>query len=210
VEQAIGVIGEDVLLCACLLWQTPRRLPAQTLHQQATGLLDELARSERARQLPLRSVEDAIFAIAALIDEIAMGLADLRPYWSQVSLQATRFNTTSAGVEFFERLHTVRQGPRCVLATYAVVLGLGFQGCYGLPGADRYALAQLRRDLAVELGVDPDRDWKGGVLGRVREEQVANLELFKPPWFRANWFGRVLAALFLVAAITTLLMLWLG
>jgi type VI secretion system protein ImpK len=82
-----------------------------------------------------------MFAVAALIDEIAMGLPDLRPMWSQYSLQATRFSTNNAGVEVFERIRRVRQGPASVIATYSAILGIGFMGCYALPGADQYALA---------------------------------------------------------------------
>jgi type VI secretion system protein ImpK len=205
VEQSIGVFGQDVLLWACLLRQAAQRPPAQTVHQHASYLLDELRRSPEAQAMPVRSVEAGEFAIAALIDEIAMGLPELRPFWSQYLLQAQRFNTNSAGVEMFERLHDVRQGPPNVLATYAAVLGLGFQGCYGLPGADRYALAQLRRDLAVQLGVDPDRDWRGGVLRRVRVEEVENLDLFAVPWFKSVWLGRAIGIILVASALGTLL-----
>ena len=86
------------------------------------------------------------------------------------------------------------------IATFAVVLGMGFQGCYGLPGADRYALEQLRRDLATELGVDPDRDWAGGVLQSVRVQDVQNLEAFNPPWHKSLWFGRLMAIAVLLCA----------
>ena len=81
----------------------------------------------------MQSVDDGLFAICALIDELAMALPDLRPLWSQAMLQATRFNTTSAGVELFQRLSRVRQGPPSVIATYTTVLGLGFTGSYALP-----------------------------------------------------------------------------
>jgi len=205
VEQSIGVFGQDVLLWACLLRQAQQRPPAQTVHQHAGYLLDELRRSPEAQALPVRSVEAGEFAIAALIDEIAMGLPELRPFWSQYLLQAQRFNTNSAGVEMFERLHDVRRGPPTVVATYAAVLGLGFQGCYGLPGADRYVLAQLRRDLATQLGVDPDRDWSAGVLKRIRIEDVENLDLFAIPWFKSVWLGRGIGIALLVTALGTLL-----
>jgi type VI secretion system protein ImpK len=206
VEQSIGVFGQELLLWAALVRQTPTRPPAQTLHQQASHLLDELKRSQEAQQLPVQSVEDGMFAIAALIDEIAMTLPDVRPFWSQYLLQALRFSTNSAGVELYERLYRVRQGPKSVLATYAAVLGLGFQGCYGLPGADRYALAQLRRDLAVQLGVDQDRDWTGGVLKPINVNEVARLELFRVPWYKSVWFGRALVALFFLGALVPLVL----
>jgi type VI secretion system protein ImpK len=203
VEQSIGVFGQDVLLWVALLRQAQQRPQPQVIHQHANFLLDELSRSQEAKAIPIQDAEDGMFAIAALIDEIAMGLPDLRPMWSQYSLQATRFNTNSAGVEMFERLERVRKNSMNVLATYATVLGLGFQGCYGLPGADRYALGQLRRDLAIQLGVDPDRDWTGGAIRTIRKEEVENLDLFKVPWHKAVWFGRLLVSLLLVSAIVT-------
>ncbi|MEM1033075.1 MAG: DotU family type IV/VI secretion system protein [Myxococcota bacterium] len=200
-EQSIGVFGQEVLCWVCVLQQTPHRPPAETIYQHANHLLDEAARSEPARHLPMQSADDAQFALAALIDEVAMALPDLRPLWSRGMLQATRHNTNNAGVELFERLARVRQGPASVLATYAAVLGLGFQGCYGLPGADRYALAQLRRDLAVQLGVDPDRDWRGGVIRPVHKDQVDNLELFRVPWFKTVGFGRALGVFAIASAV---------
>ena len=208
-EQSIGVFGQNVLLWACLMRQVPTRPRPQILLGHANYLLDELKVSAEAQQLPVQSVDDGLSAIAALIDEIAFNLPDLRPFWSQTPLQATRFMTNNAGVEVFERLRRVRQGPKSVLSTYVVVLGLGFQGCYGLPGADRYALAQLRRDLALEIGVDPDRDWKGGVLTATREQEVEAFRRFREPWWRKVWFGRLLAALLCVGGLVTLgLMLW--
>jgi type VI secretion system protein ImpK len=206
VEQSIGVFGQDVLLWVALVRQTQQRPAAQTLHQHANYMLDELARSAQAQQLPVQSVEDGSFAIAALIDELAMSDPQLRPFWSQYQLQAQRFNTNSAGVELFERLPRVRQGPPSVIATYAAVLGMGFQGCYGLPGADRYALGQLRRDLAIQLGVDPDRDWSGGTIQRIRAGEVENLGLFEVPWYKSVWMGRSIGLVLLLSAATTLIL----
>lgn len=203
-EQSIGLFGQDVILWAALLRQAPERPRPEQLHQHANQLLDELGRSPHAQQLPVQSVEDGMFAIAALIDEIAMMAPDMRPFWSQYQLQAQRFSTNSAGVELFERLGRVRRGPPAVVATYATVLGLGFQGCYGLPGADRYALAQLRRDLAVQLGVDPDRDWKAGTIRRIRADDVQNLEGFAVPWHKSLWMGRSIGILLLLSALGTL------
>ncbi len=186
-----------------MLQQAPVRPQPQIVHQHANYMLDELKRSREAQQLPVQSAEDGMFAIAALIDEIAMGLPDLRPMWSQYSLQATRFSTNNAGVEVFERLQRVRQGPASVIATFATVLGVGFMGCYALPGADQYALAQLRRDLSVQLGVDPDRDWSGGSLRPTRKEDAEDLDRFAVPWWKSLWFGRTIAVLLFLSATAT-------
>jgi type VI secretion system protein ImpK len=144
-----------------------------------------------------------MFANAALLDEIAMGMADLRPLWANHPLQATRWMTNNAGSELFARLDRARQGPKTVFATYVTVLGLGFQGRFGLPGADRYALAQLRRELSIQIGCDTDKDWAGGVLKPSRSD-VASQVAPREPWWRSLWMGRALAALAVLSALTVL------
>jgi type VI secretion system protein ImpK len=203
VEQTIGVFGEEMLLWLCVLRQSPRRPPPEHVHRQANLLLDELKGSKAALELPVETVDDGMFAIAALLDEIAMGLPDLRPLWANHPLQATRWMTNNAGVELFQRLDRVRKGQKNVFATYVAVLGLGFQGRYGLPGADRYALAQLRRELHIQLGVDTDRDWTGGVLKPCRPDDADRVAT-KEPWWRSVWMGRVLAVLIVLSALTAL------
>jgi len=209
VEHSIGVFGEEVLLWACLLQQSPRRPPAEHVHRQANFLLDEMKASLVAQELPVVAVDDAMFAIAAFIDELAMSLPDLRPLWAVSPLQSTRWMTNNAGVEVFERLGRVRQGPKTVLATYVAVLGVGFMGRFGLPGADRYALAQLRRQLSLEIGVDPDRDWKGGVLKPTRADAGPSSLLPKEPWWKSLWMGRGLAFFTLLTTFWLLsLVIW--
>ena len=204
-NQAIGVFGEEVLLWACLLRQSPRRPPAEHVYRHASYLLDELKVSPAAQALPVQSVEDGMFAIVALLDEIAMSLPDLRPLWSQGMLQARRFATNNAGVEVFSRLERVRRGPRSVLATYVVVLGCGFLGQYGLPGMNPYELNQLRAQLARALGVDADRDAMVGSLRPYGHDAVPEEAIPKEPWYRSIWLGRGLAgALLLVGGV------WLG
>ena len=66
-EQSIGVFGQDLLLWACLLRQLPQRPQVEQLHQHANNMLEELKRSPEAHALPLQSVEDGSYAIAAFI-----------------------------------------------------------------------------------------------------------------------------------------------
>ncbi len=200
-EQSIGVFGQDVLLWASLLRQAVHRPPPEVILQHANWLLDELKRSRETLALPVQSAEDGMFAICALIDELAMSAPDLRPLWSQYMLQATRFQTNNAGLEVFQRLERVRQGPPSVIATYATVLGLGFLGSYALPGQDRYVVVQLRRELSRQLGVDPDRDWACGVLRTVRGDEVAALHAEQLPWYRSIWALRAAGAVLFLSAI---------
>ncbi|MGK4001599.1 DotU family type IV/VI secretion system protein [Sorangium sp. So ce1036] len=194
-ETSIGVFGEEMLLWLCMLRQSPRRPPADHVLRQANLLLEELKASRLSQELPVASVDDGMFAIAALADELAMSLPDLRPVWAQRPLQAARWMTNNAGVEFFERLERVRKGPPVVMATYACVLGLGFRGRYGLPGQSADELLRVRRELSLKLGVDPDRDWVGGVLRPVRVEGVAVQHLPKMPLWQSALVGRIVAAL---------------
>jgi type VI secretion system protein ImpK len=188
----------------CVLRQSPQRPPPEHVHRQANLLLDELKGSKAAMELPVDAVDDGMFAIAALIDEVAMTLPDLRPLWASQPLQASRWMTNKAGDEVFQRLDRVRaKGPKSVFATYVTVLGLGFQGRYALPGADRYGLAQLRRELHIQMGVDTDRDWTGGVLKATRPDAAAEVAA-KEPWYRSVWMGRALAVLALCSALGAL------
>jgi type VI secretion system protein ImpK len=207
VENIIGVLGEDMLLWICMLKQSPTRPPAEHVHRQANFMLDEIKASKVAQELPVVSVDDAMFAIAAVLDETAMSLPDLRPLWSVRPLQSTRWMTNNAGVELFERLNRVRQGPKAVFATYVVVLGIGFMGRFGLPGVDRYLLVQLRRQLSLEMGIDPDRDWTGGVIKQVRADAGPSALLPREPWWRSVWVGRSIALFLLLGALITLTLL---
>ncbi|MGK3969175.1 DotU family type IV/VI secretion system protein [Sorangium sp. So ce1667] len=203
-ETSIGVFGEEMLLWLCMLRQSPRRPPADHVLRQASLLLEELKGSKLALSLPVASVDDGMFAIAAFADELAMALPDLRPVWAQRPLQASRWMTNNAGVEFFERLGRVQSGPLPVMATYACVLGLGFRGRYGLPGQNTDDLLRIRRDLSLKLGVDPDRDWSGGVLRPAIVDGVADRHVPGLPLWQSALVGRALAALVAIAGALAL------
>ena len=203
-ETSIGVFGEEMLLWLCMLRQSPRRPPADHVLRQANLLLEELKGSKLAMSLPVASVDDGMFAIAAFADELAMSLPDLRPVWAQRPLQASRWMTNNAGVELFERLGRVQSGPLPVMATYACVLGLGFRGRYGLPGQNTDDLLRIRRDLSLKLGVDPDRDWRAGVLRPAIVDGVATQHVPGLPLWQSAMVGRTLAALVAIAGALTL------
>ena len=110
-------------------------------------MLDELKMSKEAQALPVQIADHGLFAIVALIDEVAMAFPDLRALWGQRPLQSARYMTNNAGVEFYDRLRQVREGAPNVLATFMVVLGIGFLGKYGLPGTNRYELGPFWNEL---------------------------------------------------------------
>ncbi len=194
----IGVFGETMLLWIIVLRQSPRRPPAEHVLRQANYMLDELKASPAAQALPVQSVDDGMFAVAALLDEIAMSLPDLRQLWGSRPLQSTRWTTNNAGVEFYEKMERTRRGPRSVLATYAVVLGCGFLGKYGLPGVSRDPLMEVRRQVQRDLRVDADRDVQTGVLRPLKYDELPSEILPRDPWHKSVWMGRAIAALTLL------------
>jgi type VI secretion system protein ImpK len=189
----------------CLLLQSPRRPPPDHVFRQANFLLDELKMSKEAQALQVQVADDGLFAIAALIDEVAMAFPDLRVLWGQRPLQSARYMTNNAGVEFYDRLKRAREAPN-VLASFMVTLGIGFLGKYGLPGSNRYELVQYRHELSVRLGVDPDRDRQGGVLKAVRADQQPSKLVARDPWYKQLWFGRALALTTLVLGLGSLIL----
>lgn len=205
-EKSVGVYGEELLLWVCLLLQSPRRPPADHVFRQANLLLDELKMSKEAQALPVQFADDGLFAIAALIDEAAMNFPDLRQLWGARPLQSARWMTNNAGVELYDRLRSVREGPPSVLATFMAVLGIGFLGKYGLPGSNRYELVQFRHELSVRLGVDPDRDRQGGVLKQVRADQQPSKLISRVPWYKTLWFGRAIGLTVLSLGLLSLVL----
>ncbi len=176
------------------------------MFRQANFLLDELKMSKEAQALQVQIADDGLFAIASLIDEVAMAFPDLRVLWGQRPLQSARWMTNNAGVEFYDRLRRAREAAPNVLATFMVTLGIGFLGKYGLPGTNRYELVQFRHELSVRLGVDPDRDRAGGVLKAVRSDAGPSKLVARDPWYKQLWFGRALALTFLVLSLLGLVL----
>jgi type VI secretion system protein ImpK len=85
-----------------------------------------------------------------------------------------------------------------------IVFGVGFMGRFGLPGAIQYGLVQVRREVSLQLGVDPDRDWKGGVLRAPTQELEPSELLPKEPFYKSVLMGRIVAALLIVTGALTL------
>ena len=86
-----------------------------------------------------RDADDIIYAIVALIDEVALGKPEpLRGFWMSQALQLHFFNENLAGEGFFTRLQELRRDPRRgdVLRVYYQCLLFGFQGKYSIRGGD--------------------------------------------------------------------------
>jgi len=88
------------------------------------------ARAEKAGYKP-EDVEAARFAVCAFSDEAILRSSwEGAKRWAASQLQREFFNTHNAGVEFYDRLEALRQTDSPAKETFALCLGLGFQGKY--------------------------------------------------------------------------------
>jgi type VI secretion system protein ImpK len=110
---------------------------------RAREALEGLLRGVRARApqegLSAADADDALFALVALADEVALGRPDpFAARWSEDLLQVRLFGQNVAGDEFFVRLERLlgRGERRDALLVYYLCLVLGFQGRYGVRGGE--------------------------------------------------------------------------
>ncbi len=103
------------------------------------GYLDTFKQRALAQGVTERDAQDIVYALIALIDEVALGAPEpLRSYWMSNQLQLRYFAENVAGEGFFVRLQAlVNDGRRLdALRVYYLCLLFGFQGKYGYPGGD--------------------------------------------------------------------------
>ena len=138
------------------------REPAN-IRELAEAALTKLAQAsidDRREPDANASRHDALLALAALLDELALrDEGALAERWRHGALLQQRFlhpDLTTAGDRFFERLGELLLAPRdaatlSTLRIYAICLELGFQGRFAAHDEDR-ALAELRARLRLRLG----------------------------------------------------------
>lgn len=86
------------------------------------------------QQLSASDIEEAQYALVALIDEMVLNSEVIwKEEWLQSSLQQQYFHVHNAGVGFFEHLYELRKTPfenQFVFEVYYLCLELGFKGKY--------------------------------------------------------------------------------
>lgn len=117
----------------------------EAVSKRARELLAALDAEGRAHGLPKEAVDEAKYAIVALIDEVVLASRwSMREEWLRRPLAAELFSEFNAGEEFFRKLEQVSRGSRldkqalAVLEVYAACLSLGFRGMHiDASGAER-------------------------------------------------------------------------
>jgi len=136
--------------------------PAQ-IREAAEAALSKLSLAPQVQApggLSATSASDALLALAALLDELALrDEGALAERWRRGALLQQRFlhpDLTTAGDRFFERLGELLVAPRSaatlsVLRIYAICLELGFQGRFAAHD-EGHALSEARDRLGLRLG----------------------------------------------------------
>ncbi len=103
-------------------------------YDQVSKIYHDLIQQAKIRAksagIPKSRFDLALFAVYAWIDEtiLATGWSQKND-WIKNSLQKVFFNTTNAGVEFFEKAEKLGDEDRDLLEVYHYCLSSGFRGC---------------------------------------------------------------------------------
>ena len=129
------------------------RLEAHNAYHALRLHIDTMIGRALSGGLSRDDVNDMTYAVIALADETALGIAALTQFWLPRLLQSHYFNQDDASEVFFQRLERCRhsQPPRHdVLYVYYICLTLGFQGRYRRQGGSEQLnelITELRHDV---------------------------------------------------------------
>jgi type VI secretion system protein ImpK len=147
---------------------------------RARDLLGRLDADARAHGFAKETVDQAKYAIVAMIDEVVLASRwSLRDEWIKRPLAAELFNEFNAGEEFFRRLEQTGRGrldPQTVglLEVFATCLSLGFRGMHiDVSGAERlreilYQLSRRINEGREGAPLAPHWEQKASVAASVR------------------------------------------
>lgn len=131
--------------------------PAE-FRKRVLKMLEQMEEGGRRAGASSSAVEEARFALVALLDEVVLNSPwKGKDAWRVNPLQLELFKINVAGEEFFKRLERLRanfEENRDVLEVYYDCLALGFEGRYKIFGREKLevVIAELSRELAHGKG----------------------------------------------------------
>jgi type VI secretion system protein ImpK len=129
------------------------RADADKLYRQCCQEVESFQGRAKELELPPGDAENALYAIIALLDEIAVNdEGPIKEYWQPRLLQMRFFNENVAGDGFFDRLATLRGDSRRknVLRVFYLCIMFGFRGKYRIRGSE-LELLEIEEGLRAEL-----------------------------------------------------------
>ncbi len=136
----LSALFRNTALEISLLAQGPATNDVESLRVQCRRLIDDFAAAMDARKVPTDVAREALYMQCGLLDEMVLAhlTAENCSLWEATPLQVERFGEHDAGEQVYRALAArMRETPPHaeLLACYATVLGLGFQGRYAHEGA---------------------------------------------------------------------------
>jgi len=146
-------------------------------------------------------VNDAKFAVCAWVDETVLRSSwEGATRWRSAQLQQLYFQTHNAGMEFYGKLDALLSRKAPPRETFALCLGLGYQGKYFIEDRGR-ELADLRRGVIRSvLGEDPPQrgDFEHPLFPEAYQPSTAGKRF--NPWAFDWWFFCIPILIAIIAA----------
>lgn len=147
-------------------------------------LFDNMEKGARGIGISEDEITKAKFAIVSLIDELILGSPwESKESWAGNPLQLDYFGEATAGVEFFNKLDTVRKGGAAqsdLLEVYYFCLIFGFEGKYKIMGRDK--LKGLIDEVTQIIRIKYDKEKEISPSWRRKEEIMDIVKQGIPIW----------------------------
>lgn len=147
-------------------------------------LFDEMEKAAKGIGISGDDILKAKFAIVALIDEMILGSpGELKDIWMEKPLQLEYFGESTAGMEFFNKLDTIRKNgvvQSDLLEVYYLCLIFGFEGKYKMMGKEK--LKMLIDEITQGIRMRYDQEKEISPSWRRKEEIMDIVKHGIPAW----------------------------
>lgn len=143
----------------------------ENLSNAVNELVQELRKEGSAVGHDYERLDEALFPVIAWMDERFLSLRtwDSDRLWQRCLLQRYYFNTTLAGVEFFERLQKLEPKDNQLREIYLLILSMGFVGQFA---RERASNESLQNSGALERGWNDHGNQANSRLFQIRKSQL--------------------------------------
>ncbi len=122
----------DIFAYTLLLLENSANQPSiDQAREELEKLFSQARHTALDKGVDRETFAEAMFAVCAWVDETLLcSNWEARDEWKKNQLQRMHFNTTNAGVEFFDKLEKLEPGQKHLMEVFATCLVLGFRGRY--------------------------------------------------------------------------------